>query len=148
MSRSFDSTPLTTRPSMAIVPPLISSSPASIRSSVDFPQPDGPTSTTNSPSWMSNAMPWITFVPPNAFSMFWKDTVAIVRSPPSRLHRAGGEPADHVALESVVDRRRRQRVDETGRHQELPWRVVGRKEVAERHAERDVLVARQQQERV
>ena len=32
----------------------------------------------NSPSWMSKLMPWITFVLPNAFSMFWNDTDAMV----------------------------------------------------------------------
>ena len=50
MSRSFGSTWLTMRPSMAIVPPLISSSPAIIRSVVDLPQPEGPTRTMNSRS--------------------------------------------------------------------------------------------------
>ena len=47
-------------------------------------------------------------------------------------------PADHVALERVVDRRRRQRVDEAGGHQQLPRRIVGRQEVAQRHGQRDV----------
>ena len=37
-------------PPMRISPPVMSSSPAIIRSSVDLPQPDGPTKTTNSPS--------------------------------------------------------------------------------------------------
>ena len=41
---------LTTRPAIEISPPLISSRPATMRSSVDLPQPDGPTMTTNSPS--------------------------------------------------------------------------------------------------
>ena len=50
MSRSFGGTRLTTVPPIAISPSLISSSPAIIRSSVDLPQPDGPTSTQNSPS--------------------------------------------------------------------------------------------------
>ena len=57
MSRSFGGSALTTRPSIAISPEVISSSPASIRSSVDLPQPDGPTSTTNSPSAMSIETP-------------------------------------------------------------------------------------------
>ena len=39
-----------------------------MRSSVDLPQPDGPTSTTNSPSAMSKLMPWMTFVLPKDFS--------------------------------------------------------------------------------
>ena len=77
MSRSFDSTSLTTLPSIAIVPPVISSSPASIRSSVDLPQPDGPTSTTNSPSLMSKLTPCSTLVVPKVFSMFWNETVAM-----------------------------------------------------------------------
>jgi hypothetical protein len=40
------------------------SSPATMRSSVDLPQPDGPTITMNSPSAMSMSMPWITSVLP------------------------------------------------------------------------------------
>jgi hypothetical protein len=41
---------LTDLPSIIISPLVTSSSPAIIRSSVDLPQPDGPTKTTNSPS--------------------------------------------------------------------------------------------------
>jgi hypothetical protein len=41
---------LTTRLPMAMSPPEISSSPATMRNSVDLPQPEGPTMTTNSPS--------------------------------------------------------------------------------------------------
>ena len=56
MSRSFGATSFTTRSPMAIVPSLISSSPATIRSVVLLPQPDGPTSTTNSWSAMERLM--------------------------------------------------------------------------------------------
>src|SRR5215217_7782974 len=38
---------------MKTLPPLISSRPAIMRRAVDFPQPDGPTKTTNSPSGIS-----------------------------------------------------------------------------------------------
>src|SRR5664279_5798505 len=148
MSRSLDSTSLTTRPSMAIAPAVISSSPASIRSSVDLPQPDGPTRTMNSPSRMSKLMPWMTFVWPKDFSMFWNDTVAIARSRRSGFHSTGGQSADHVALERVIDRRRRQRVDEAGRHQQFPRGIVGRQEAAQGNAERHVPVVGQQQERI
>ncbi len=79
MSRSFDSTSLTTLPSIAMVPSLISSRPASMRSRVDLPQPEGPTRTMNSPSSISKSMPWMTFVAPKAFWMFWNATVAIAR---------------------------------------------------------------------
>ena len=53
MSRSRDASVLTTRSPMVSVPLLMSSSPAIMRSAVDLPQPDGPTSTMNSPSAMS-----------------------------------------------------------------------------------------------
>ncbi len=42
MSRSFGVRSLTTRPPIEIVPSEISSSPATMRSAVVFPQPDGP----------------------------------------------------------------------------------------------------------
>ena len=51
-----------------------------MRSSVDLPHPDGPTSTMNSPSLMSKLMPWITLVLPKFFSMFWNATDAMVSS--------------------------------------------------------------------
>ena len=53
--RSRGSRSLTTRPSMRISPALGSSKPAIMRSVVVLPQPDGPTSTTNSPSSMVEA---------------------------------------------------------------------------------------------
>ena len=52
-SRFRGCTWFTTSPSTMISPAVMASRPASIRSSVDLPQPDGPTSTTNSPSEMS-----------------------------------------------------------------------------------------------
>ena len=67
MSRSFGGTLLTTRSPMRISPPVMFSRPAIMRSSVDLPQPEGPTSTTNSPSSMVISTPWITCVAPNAF---------------------------------------------------------------------------------
>src|SRR5207247_847619 len=66
----------------------------------------------------------------------------------SRLDGAGRQSGLHVAFEYIVDRRRRQRVDKSGRHQQLPGRIVRRKELAERNGERQVLFVRQQQKRV
>src|ERR1700759_2287150 len=48
-SRCRGDPPLTTWPPKRNVPDVIVSSPATIRSAVVFPHPDGPTSTTNSP---------------------------------------------------------------------------------------------------
>ena len=54
--RLAGASPVTSRPSMLMVPPVVSSRPAIRRSSVDLPQPEGPTKTTNSPSSMSRSM--------------------------------------------------------------------------------------------
>ena len=47
-------------PPIDTVPSVMSSSPAIMRRMVDLPQPEGPTSTTNSPSAISRSMPWTT----------------------------------------------------------------------------------------
>src|ERR1700712_4557095 len=65
MSRSFGWTLLTTLSPIEIVPEVIFSSPASMRSRVDLPQPEGPTSTTNSPSSIGMDTPCRTSNPPN-----------------------------------------------------------------------------------
>ena len=64
-SRSLGGTWLTTRSPMRISPPVMFSRPAIMRSSVDLPQPDGPTSTTNSRSRMSIDTPCRICVAPN-----------------------------------------------------------------------------------
>src|ERR671936_1345395 len=50
MSRSFGATSFTTRSPIRTWPAVISSRPATIRSEVVFPHPDGPTSTISAPS--------------------------------------------------------------------------------------------------
>ena len=63
MSRSFGATSLTTRSAIRIVPSVVSSSPATIRSAVDLPEPDGPTSTVKPPSATSRSSPSTARVP-------------------------------------------------------------------------------------
>src|SRR5690606_38096654 len=58
MSRSEGSTSFTTCPPMATVPLVTVSSPAIMRSRVDLPQPDGPTSTQKCPSGTSKVTPF------------------------------------------------------------------------------------------
>ncbi len=60
MLRSLGSTSFTTLPPIAISPEVIVSSPAIMRSSVDLPQPEGPTITMNSPSAILAVTPWMT----------------------------------------------------------------------------------------
>ncbi len=50
ISRNFAGMGFTTRPSIDTVPDVIGSSPATIRSTVDLPQPEGPSRTMNSRS--------------------------------------------------------------------------------------------------
>ena len=56
MSRSRGARSLTRSPPMIRSPSVMSSSPAIIRSAVDFPQPEGPTGIMNSPSPMSRSI--------------------------------------------------------------------------------------------
>ena len=58
MSRSAGSTWFTTRSPIFTSPPEIVSRPAIMRSNVDLPQPDGPTSTQNEPSSMPSETPF------------------------------------------------------------------------------------------
>src|SRR3979490_349362 len=67
MSGSLGWTLLTTRSPIEIVPEVMFSSPASMRSKVDLPQPEGPTSTTNSPSSIGIETPCKTSKLPNDF---------------------------------------------------------------------------------
>src|SRR6202167_1418416 len=67
MSRSLGWTLLTTRSPLEIVPDVMFSSATSIRRKVDFPQPEGPTSTTKAPSSIGIDTPCRTSKPPNDF---------------------------------------------------------------------------------
>src|SRR5690606_7679368 len=66
------------RPSSSMVPPLTSSRPAINRSSVDLPQPDGPTKTTNSLSFTSRSMPLMMEKPSKPFCRFLIFRLAMV----------------------------------------------------------------------
>src|SRR5215469_4435619 len=57
MSRSLGGTKVTSRSPISTRPPSSGSSPASMRRAVVLPDPDGPTSTMNSPSLMSRSSP-------------------------------------------------------------------------------------------
>ena len=64
MSRSAGSIWLTTRSPIATSPDEIVSSPATMRRSVDLPQPEGPTRTQKPPSGMSKETPFTASTPP------------------------------------------------------------------------------------
>src|ERR1044071_9333248 len=64
MFRSIGGTPLTSSSPIQTSPLVASSRPAAMRSTVVFPEPDGPTTTMNSPSAISRSSESTTFVPP------------------------------------------------------------------------------------
>src|SRR6267143_4672148 len=114
MSRSFGGTSFTTSPPMAISPSVMSSRPAIMRSVVVLPQPDGPTSTTNSLSAMSRSMPRTAGTSSYSFTTLRRFTCAM-----SALRRAGGEAGDVVVHQERVDEQRRRCAQERGAH-DLP----------------------------
>src|SRR6202521_5629341 len=76
------------------------SRPASIRSSVDFPQPDGPSSTRNSRSGTSRLTLLTAVFVPNV-RVTWSsliDAMAIYPVVASALYAAGGHAGHYVAL--------------------------------------------------
>src|SRR5512146_1609695 len=88
-------------PPMRSSPAVISSSPAIARNRVDFPQPDGPTKTTNSPSLISRSMPCNISIFPNDFRIPRKTTSDIfvysIHDSNSSLYR---ESADQLCTDS------------------------------------------------
>ena len=60
MLRSLAATPFMATPPISMLPSLALSSPAMMFSSVDLPQPDGPTRIANSPLSISRSMPFST----------------------------------------------------------------------------------------
>src|SRR5258708_16771175 len=99
MSRSLGRSVFTTRAPIAISPALISSRPAIIRSSVDLPQPEGPTSTQNSPSAIAMSTPCTTSVEPKDLRTPRSETADIV-SPPRETARACIVPYNFALLKA------------------------------------------------
>src|ERR1700754_3890949 len=101
MPRSLGSSQVTFLPEMKIWPPEISSRPARQLSSVDLPQPDGPSSTRNSPCPTSRLRPSSTLTAPNASDRFLTETLVCTCALP--LHRAGGDAAHEPFAGHEVD---------------------------------------------
>ncbi len=64
-------------PSNIMSPEVMSSRPATSRSSVDLPQPDGPTNTMNSPSSMSRSTPLMTWTAPKDLRISLSSSLAM-----------------------------------------------------------------------
>ena len=86
-------TPSTDSPSISTSPRVHSSRPQMMRSSVDFPHPEGPTSATNSPSSMRRSTPGMASKSPNVLPTSFSSILVTVG-----LHGVGRQPAP-VGLE-------------------------------------------------
>src|SRR5665213_2217409 len=96
----------TSIPSIRMAPPLTSSSPAISRSSVDLPQPEGPTNTTNSPSLTARSMPGMISASPN-FLRTLRRTISPIRRISGWLlrsfHGSEGEAAHELTLREPAE---------------------------------------------
>src|SRR5215218_3303919 len=103
-------------PPIMMSPPVMSSSPAIIRSVVDFPQPDGPTSTTNSWSAISRSMPRTA----STSSYFLTTLRNVTSAMSSTLCRTGGQAGNVIVHQEGVDDQRRRRAEQRARHDLSP----------------------------
>src|ERR1700730_6055772 len=110
MSRSRGERSLTTRPPTSIVPSVMSSSPATMRSAVVLPHPDGPTRTMNSPSATSRSSSLTAWTP-----FGYRFVTPLSRSVAIALaERSGREPGDDAPLGEQNEQRDRDRDDDDG----------------------------------
>src|ERR1700756_3907025 len=97
---------------MLTEPSVGSSRPAMMLSSVDLPQPEGPTRIRNSPASISMSIPLRIWTFPKVLR-----TLAIVSAPiASSLHRAGRQAAHEILASNNVDEQGRQRGDQCRGH--------------------------------
>src|SRR6266511_1533988 len=113
MLRSLGGTSVTSSPPISTSPSLTSSSPAIMRSVVLLPQPDGPTSTTNSLSAMSRSMPRTANVS-SYFFISLRSVTWAMRS--SSFGRARREAGDVVIHQERIDHERRRGAEQRPGH--------------------------------
>src|SRR5258707_6362125 len=100
MSRSLGATVFPTRLPIRTSPTEISSSPATMRSSVLLPQPEGPTSTQNSPSAIDTSTPCTTSVEPKVLRTALRETAAIYSVYLGLGYRSG--PLEEIEIAALV----------------------------------------------
>src|ERR1700722_430733 len=104
MPRLLGSRWVTSAPSISMMPESVSSRPAMAFSSVDLPQPDGPSSTVKSPASIGRSMSFSTRNWPNDCESPETETADM-----SALDRAGGDAAHKIASRDKIDQQRRER---------------------------------------
>src|SRR5438876_2855590 len=131
-SRSRGGKSLTTWLPMRISPSLISSRPATIRSAVVFPHPEGPTSTTNSPSRTVSVRSRTATVPPPYSLLTFKNWI-------SATDRSCGEAKRDPPLHEEEEHDDRQSRQRGAGHQRSPVGAVEARERREPYGERLLL---------
>src|SRR6185312_10050793 len=140
MSRSIGGSSFTTVLPIRMSPEVIASRPAIMRSVVVLPQPEGPTKTTNSLSWIWRSTSFTTCVRSNFLLSLRTVTSAMTLS----LDRAG-EARDVMFDEERVDDRHGDRAQQRAGHQRAPEEDVAADQLrrdADRHG---LLVGRRQE---
>src|SRR5215468_1171637 len=112
MSRFDGCRSLTTAPPMRISPEEIPSRPAMVLSRVDFPQPDGPTSTRKPPFSSVMSIPFRTSIVPKRLRSELISSVAMF----SPLYRARHQTADKISTSNDIDEQCRRGGDDRSRH--------------------------------
>src|SRR5262245_3384466 len=135
MSRSIGGRSFTTRSPMRISPEVTSSSPATMRSVVVLPQPEGPTSTRNSLSRISRSTSFTAWKPLSYFLFSARIETCAMRLP---LHRAG-EAGDVVLDEERVDQGDRHGAEQRAGHQLAPEEDIAADQLRD-HAHRHRLL--------
>src|SRR5689334_5338713 len=128
--RSLGSTQVTSRPPISTCPRRTSMRPAMEWSRVDFPQPDGPSSTMNSPGSMDRSSDSRMEFPP---STTWRSRMitlemdAMAATSCSALHRAGGDTPHEPPTGHQVHDQRDQRGEDGRRHVDVVLTLAERR---------------------
>src|ERR1700712_830007 len=144
MPRSFGSAHVTSRPAISMLPSLTSMSPAMLCSSVDLPQPEGPSSTRNSPLCTSSAS-WLMMSTPESRMPRFSIVTFDMRDLGSTLHGTGRDAAHEPAAGDQIDGQRQQRREEGRRHVPVvePLAGGGVDDVVELYRHRQILAPRE-----
>src|SRR5258707_5302098 len=111
---------------MRISPPVTSSSPAIRRSSVVFPQPDGPTKTTKEPFSISRFASLMMLTGPNDLRTPWRVIWPMMSSPFANLFDgAEGQPANELPLREPSENDDRRNGERRRGRQFCPEQALG-----------------------
>src|ERR1044071_2590855 len=129
MLRSMGGRSFTTSVPIRISPEVISSRPATMRSVVVLPHPEGPTSTMNSLSRISRLTSFTAWKPLSYFLFSARMETVATDQPCSLTFNRAGEAGDVVLDEERIDDRDRDGAEQRAGHQLSPDEDVGADEL-------------------